>query len=583
MASTESVEHSVASVEEVQQGWHELTLRVRQLEAEHAALDLENKSLRFLVERVIEHRQKSHAELILLLTGLVTKLPINDVGLVVSRLVEHNRHLSEVCAALAKGKADSELPTPMVLKALESTKRELLAALKPAIEELIQLETSLDSEMLRSLVADPGLFYSPAVVRANRCFVKGQVPRERVVKEFGEQALVFFNDMTTDPKLNPNPKPEEIVMAFKPDFEGWFAQNAALVPGKHEELMALYQRVQRSKASTEQSRAQRIAFQKVSFILEMIHYYENQSTEAPDVVFAQRLPALVETLVISNPQDKLEEKAIVQVEGLLAFVINPDHRLMVINNMGKSGGAGRTLRYVLRLRMEKGPDLDESITEFLKHLVPSAPQKPPAPAALTPILQLLPAEMQKRVVRHILSLERIRRDDAEALGRAVGKELGLAGLEMEARAQAEMSPEVEREIAWRKIKELITQRADPVAIAAAFRDRLHAKYDSDELKQSWLTLSDADPMSLIRTFCQLPYLPDGRTDSIARTVMETYTTRLTHEKYAATYTKVANSLRNMYRAKPDSPTLLNFLALMRWVDPVAADKLSMDIGMSPAQ
>jgi hypothetical protein len=191
--------------------------------------------------------------------------------------------------------------------------------------------------------------------------------------------------------------------------------------------------------------------------------------------------------------------------------------------------------------------------------------------------------MQKRVVRHILSLERIRRDDAEALGRAVGKELGLAGLEMEARSQAEMSPEVEREIAWRKIKELITQRADPTAIAAAFRDRLHAKYDSDELKQSWLTLSDADPMSLIRTFCQLPYLPDGRTDSIARTVMETYTTRLTHEKYAATYTKVANSLRNMYRAKPDSPTLLNFLALMRWVDPVAADKLSMDIGMSPAQ
>ncbi|HWY73998.1 MAG TPA: hypothetical protein VN281_00190, partial [Verrucomicrobiae bacterium] len=123
---------------------------------------------------------------------------------------------------------------------------------------------------------------------------------------------------------------------------------------------------------------------------------------------------------------------------------------------------------------------------------------------------------------------------------------------------------------------------DPSAIAAAFRQRLHSKYDSDEIKQSWLTLIDADPMSLIRTFCQLPYLPDGRTDPIARTIMETYITRLTHEKYAATYNKVVNSLKNMYRAKPDSPTLVNFLALVRWVDPVSADRLSQDIGMAGA-
>ena len=51
---------------------------------------------------------------------------------------------------------------------------------------------------------------------------------------------------------------------------------------------------------------------------------------------------------------------------------------------------------------------------------------------------------------------------------------------------------------------------------------------------------------------------DGRTDSIARPVMETYVTRLTHEKYTAVYHKIVNSLRNMFRAKPDSPTLLNF-------------------------
>ena len=60
---------SAASVEEIQQGWHELTSRVGQLEAERNLLEQENKALRFLLERVIDHRQKSHSELVLLLTG----------------------------------------------------------------------------------------------------------------------------------------------------------------------------------------------------------------------------------------------------------------------------------------------------------------------------------------------------------------------------------------------------------------------------------------------------------------------------------------------------------------------------------
>jgi hypothetical protein len=93
-------------------------------------------------------------------------------------------------------------------------------------------------------------------------------------------------------------------------------------------------------------------------------------------------------------------------------------------------------------------------------------------------------------------------------------------------------------------------------------------------------------MTLIRTVCALPYLPDGRTDSIARPVLESYVSRLMHEKYASTYTKVMNSLKNMYRAKADSPTLLNFIALVKWVDAEAASKLSMDVGMHapmPAQ
>jgi hypothetical protein len=38
----------------------------------------------------------------------------------------------------------------------------------------------------------------------------------------------------------------------------------------------------------------------------------------------------------------------------------------------------------------------------------------------------------------------------------------------------------------------------------------------------------------------------------------------------------------MYRAKPDAPTLVNFLALVRWVDPEAANRLSAQVGMAVA-
>src|SRR5215471_21619666 len=135
--TTENAANSAASVEEIQKGWHDLTSRVGTLEAERDALEQDNKALRFLLERVIEHRQKSHGELVLLLTGLVSKLPMGDVGATVAKLVEHNAHVSETCAVLAKGKADAALPQPIVLKALEQTKREIAAALKPTVDELI--------------------------------------------------------------------------------------------------------------------------------------------------------------------------------------------------------------------------------------------------------------------------------------------------------------------------------------------------------------------------------------------------------------------------------------------------------------
>jgi hypothetical protein len=569
---------SPAPVEEIQKEWHDLTLRVRQLETERGALDQENKNLRALVERVVEHRQRSHSELVTLLTSLVAKLPLNDLGVVVARLVEHNTQVTQACASLAKGRIEDNQLQPEILKVLEKTKRELAAAVKPAVEELIRLDAPFEDGMLQSLLAKPDNFFLPPVVRASRGFVKAQVPRERIAREFGAETLIFFKDVTTDVKFNPRPKPEEIMLSFQNDFEALFQQNPNVAAAKRVELLALYQKIRRSKDDKETARAQKNAFLRLSFAAELLYYYENQSTESPDVIFAQRLPPLIEQLVITGERDVLDEKMIQQAEGLLAFIIANDYRNSVINNIGKGGGLARTLRFALAFRAEKFSDIDPLTIECVKHLIPQA--KAPPPETLTQVLRLFNPHMQQSVLRAVLSTDRLRREDAEKLGKAVAKELGLEDILTRINEKSVLSPEREQKMAWDNIKDLIGARATPAEVVAAIRKRLQTRYDADEVRQSWLVLTEADPMVFIRVVCLFPYLPDGQTDPIAKPVLEAYVTRLTHEKYAATYTKVLNALKNLYKVKNDSPALLNFLALVKWVDTEAAARLGKDIGMN---
>jgi hypothetical protein len=578
MAENENGAGPVASVEEIQKSWHDVTLKVRQMDAELTMVEQENKVLRSLLERMVEHRQKSHGEMVSILTSLVTKLPINDIGVVVSRLVEHNAQVNEVCAALAKGKIDDSQLQPVILKVLEKTKDNLAAFLKATVEELTRLDAPFEAGLLQSLIEKPDKFHSPAFVRANRAFVKGQLPRERIVKEFGGEALVFFKDVTTDPKLNPRPKPEEIMLAFQNDFEKLLQQNPNAVAAKRNDLVSLHQKVQASRAATETARAQRNTFLRLCFAGELLHYYQNQTTESPDVVFAQRMPPLVEQLVITGERDTLDEKHVKQAEDLLAFIVKPDHRHAVINNMGKAGGLARTLRFVLTFRAVKLTELDPVTLELLKHMISAG--KVPKAEAILPILRLIPQDMQIVIVRAIVVTERLKREDAENLGKALARELGLKDLEERLNARSIVSPEQERKMAWLGIEDLISSRATPGDIAAAIRNRLHAKYDSDEVKQSWLTLTGTDPMSFIRIFCLLPYLPDGKTDLTLRPVLESYIQRLLHEKYAATYAKILTTLRNMFKAKADGPVLVNFIALVKWIDPESAARLAKDIGMT---
>ena len=45
------------------------------------------------------------------------------------------------------------------------------------------------------------------------------------------------------------------------------------------------------------------------------------------------------------------------------------------------------------------------------------------------------------------------------------------------------------------------------------------------------------------------------------------------------YAKDVKSLPNKFRVTADSPTLINFLSLVKWVDADAEKKLAADIGM----
>ena len=570
MSDTQNGAGPVPSLEEIQRNWHDLTLRIQQSETEHRALEQENKNLRSLLEKVVEHRKKSHGELVNLITTLVTKLPINDVGVIVSRLVEHSAAVNEVSAALIHGKNDENILQPAILKALDKAKRDLQAAIKPLAEELIRLESPLDPGMLLGLIDKPDSFFTPANVRASRGFVKGQVAREQIVREFGDEGLLFFKDLTTDPKHNPRPKADEIMLGFKPEFEDLLQQNPDALSTKRADLVALQKKIRQSR----DSRPQKVAFLKLSFVLELLHYYENQSTESPDVIFAQRLPPLVEQLVVTGENDPLDENLIKQAEELLAHIVNADYRQAVVNNFGKAGGVSRTLRFILTFRSAIFTEHDVTTIDFVKHLLGG--QKNPAPAPIVAALKFLNPEAQKAIVRAILNFERLGREEAEKLARELIKQLGLPDLPAVSAGgitdKTQMGP-------WDIIKELIAHRASPNEITEAVRKQLHAKYDADEVKQSWLVLSESDPMSLVRVFCLLPYLPDGQTDPIARAILESYATRLTHEKYVATYTKVIGALKNLYKVKTDSPALVNFVALVKWVDPVSAEKIAKDIGM----
>ncbi len=111
--------------------------------------------------------------------------------------------------------------------------------------------------------------------------------------------------------------------------------------------------------------------------------------------------------------------------------------------------------------------------------------------------------------------DRLRKEDAENLAKAVAKELGLQKIVERLSEQSTITPERERELAWSHIKDLIGSRAAPNDIVAAIRKRLHGNYDADEVKQSWIVLTETDPMVFVRVFCLLPYLA-GRPDRSAR-------------------------------------------------------------------
>ena len=297
--------------------------------------------------------------------------------------------------------------------------------------------------------------------------------------------------MTTDSNRNPHPKREEIALGFRQDFEALLAQNPAFAPDKRQALLRF---IRKSSAASGPAEAgpQKNAFQRLSFIIELLHYYEHQNTEAPDAVFAMSLPGLIEQLVLGSSPDSLDEKLITAAEGLLVYIASPDHRLMVINNIGKGGGVARTLRFVLRLRAEKviEDDPEQVIPEFIRHLIPT--QKPPPAQALVAVLRLVGPEAQRAIVKALLRFDWIGHDEGDTLA-GVATDLGLQGLVEEVKAQASVSPEVQCNNNVDKVKQMLAARRRRHHDSRRRPARLNAKYDSDEIRQSWITLTESDP------------------------------------------------------------------------------------------
>ena len=207
----------------------------------------------------------------------------------------------------------------------------------------------------------------------------------------------------------------------------------------------------------------------------------------------------------------------------------------MVNNFGKGGGAARTLRFVLTFRSAIFTEHDPVTADFVRHLL-GAQKNPRAGAASSPCCGWsIPRRKKSSSARSSIPTACAARTPRR-WARSSIKQLGLP--ELPANAEGGFASDKTHMNAWDIIKELIASRASPNEITEAIRKQLHAKYDADEVKQSWLVLAESDPMSLVRVFCLLPYLPDGQTDPIARAVLESYANRLTHEKYAATYAKV---------------------------------------------
>ncbi len=148
-----------------------------------------------------------------------------------------------------------------------------------------------------------------------------------------------------------------------------------------------------------------------------------------DVVFAQRLPGAIEQLVLGGSSEELDLKLIERAGRLLGCIINPGHRQMVINNINKGGGIRRLLKYVLRLQTPKASDLDETVPEFIKALVPNRAVPPKAHDLQTAAIQLIDETMRKTVLRALMPTDRINRNDSGLTGESYGFRAGRGRLE----------------------------------------------------------------------------------------------------------------------------------------------------------
>jgi len=213
------------------------------------------------------------------------------------------------------------MPQPTVLKNRTNQTRFSLPPSSLAVEELIRLETPLEKRDLQSLVEQPDAFFFRRESSAPTMLRQRANPPRRVGAGIWRQALVFFNDMSTDAKAEPNPSRGDrlIFKMISRRCSNKIPRSCPITRATDGVVSACQQsKAQPSMPARKSSRSPDSPSSSNCSIS-----YQNQSTEAPTCCLRNGCPRWSSNWFLGSGQDTLDEKLIGEAERAAGFCREP--------------------------------------------------------------------------------------------------------------------------------------------------------------------------------------------------------------------------------------------------------------------